>query len=462
MIKQQTIQTEVVLSGVGLHTGKQATVTLKPAEENHGIKFTRSDLEGCPTILADANNVTEVARGTTLEQNGAVVTTVEHCLAAIAGLEIDNITIDLNASEMPILDGSSYPFYDAILKAGIKEQEAERIYFELTENVCYKDEERGVEILAVPSESYKVRVMIDYDSPVIGTQHSSLDSLKDFGEAIASSRTFCFLHELEELLEGGLIKGGDLNNAIVVVDKVLSNDELSHLRKLFENPTIQVKEEGILDNIELRHKNEPARHKLLDVIGDLALIGTPIKAQIFATRPGHAANIEFAKKVKALIKKAKQNEAPKYDPSKPPLFDIVAIEKLLPHRIPFLLVDKILSVDETTITGLKNVTMNEWFFQGHFPGQPIMPGVLQIEALAQMGGIFALNQVEDPENYLTFFMKVNEAKFKQKVVPGDTLLFSLKLMTPIRRGIVHMSGKIFVGNRVVMEGDLLAQLAKVK
>jgi UDP-3-O-[3-hydroxymyristoyl] N-acetylglucosamine deacetylase/3-hydroxyacyl-[acyl-carrier-protein] dehydratase len=461
-VKQTTIKAPVTVSGVGLHTGKQVTMTFKPAPENHGYKFQRVDLPGAPVIDADVDNVTDTSRGTTITQNGASVSTIEHTLAALAGLEIDNVMIELDGPETPIMDGSSIQFIEAIEKIGIEQQEADREYFTIPANIYYSEPERQVEMTAMPyTDDYRITVMVDYNSPVLGSQHAAVSSITEFKKEISSCRTFCFLHELEMLLKHNLIKGGDLNNAIVVVDKVVSPDELEHLAKLFNRPTIEVAKEGILNNVELRHQNEPARHKLLDVIGDLALIGMPLKGHIMAARPGHAANVAFAKKIKALIKKERSKKnIPVYNPNEAPVYDTIEIMKRLPHRPPFLLIDKIIEISPSHVVGVKNVTMNEEFFKGHFPGNPVMPGVLQIEAMAQTGGILVLNTVPDPENYWTYFMKIENARFKDRVVPGDTIIFRNDLIAPIRRGICQMKGTAFVGEKIVMEAELMAQIVK--
>ena len=462
--KQQTIRSKASLTGVGLHSGETVTVTFCPAPANHGIIFKRTDLEGQPQIPADVDLVSDTARGTTLSLNGVKVSTVEHALAAAGGLQIDNLLIEVSGAEIPILDGSAHFFLKAIKDAGIEVQEADREYFELKTNVFYNDPSRNVEIIAVPSEDYKVKVMIDFNSKVLGFQHAQLNNIADFETEIADCRTFVFLHELNMLVDNNLIKGGDLSNAIVYVDRPLQNSELEKLKKLFNRDDINVNTEGILNNIEVMHQNEAARHKLLDVVGDLMLVGKPIKAQIIATRPGHAANIEFAKKIKQLIKleKSKRNDSPAYDIFQSPLYTINDIQRILPHRQPFLFIDKIMEMSQTHVVGLKNVTMNEEFFKGHFPGNPIMPGVLIIEAMAQCGGILALNTVPDPENYITYFMKIDNVKFKQKVIPGDTLVFKLELISPIRRGICHMRGAAYVNNKVVTEAEMMAQIVKEK
>lgn len=456
---QTTLRKPVSVTGVGLHTGAQVRLTFKPAPENHWYKFQRIDLDGKPVIDADVDNVVDTSRGTTLMQNGAKVSTTEHALAALAGLQIDNVLIELDGPEVPIMDGSSRPFVEALLGAGIVEQSAKRKIFELSENLTLEEPARNVEMLAVPSPDYRITVMVDYNSPVLGTQHAQLHKLDEFKNDISPCRTFCFLHELEMLVKHNLIKGGDLNNAIVVVDKPISQDKLDDLARLFNKPSVQIKEKGILNNVQLHFQNEPARHKLLDIIGDLALIGQPIQGHILAARPGHAANVEFAKKIKALIK-GDTGGRKVMDPSMPAVADINKIASMLPHRYPFLLIDKIIELTDTHVTGVKNVTLNEWFFQGHFPDNPVMPGVLIIEAMAQTGGILVLNTVPDPENYWTYFMKISEARFKQKVIPGDTIVFSLQLVSPIRRGLCHMKGEAFVGNKVVMEAEMLAQIVR--
>lgn len=458
---QQTIANSTELKGVGLHTGEEVTIKFLPAGPNTGIKFQRVDIEGEPSIPADADLVVSVDRGTTLQKGEVTVATVEHLLAAVSGLEIDNLLIQLNGAEIPIMDGSSTPFISALEKAGLQEQSEERDVFELRETISWKDEETGVEMLAMPSDRYKLTALIDYQSPVLGQQHASLDSITEFKEEFAGARTFCFLHELEYLVEANLIKGGDLNNAIVVVDKVVDDEELGRLAKMFDQPDIKVVEEGILNNVQLRYQNEPARHKLLDMIGDLALVGKPIKANIIATKPGHKANVEFAKKLKNHIKsEMRKPVVPQYDPDAEPLVDVPGVEKLLPHRAPFLFVDKIISLSPKEVIGVKGVTFNEPFFKGHFPGNPVMPGVIQIEAMAQTGGVLALNTVEDPENYDTYFLKIDQAKFKRKVVPGDTLIIKMELISPIRRGIVEMKGTCFVGSNVVTEAVMVARIMR--
>ncbi len=460
--KQRTIEKEISLKGVGLHTGKEVTLTFKPAPENYGYAFVRLDLEGTPTIEADANYVVNTQRGTNLEKLGVKIQTSEHVLAALVGMEVDNCIIELNASEPPIMDGSSKFFVEAIEKAGIKEQDAEREEYIVKDVISYTDPETGSEIIVMPSNEYQITTMVDFGTKILGTQNANLQHLPDFKDEISDSRTFSFLHEIETLLDHGLIKGGDLNNAIVYVDKELSPKTMDKLRKAFGKDNISVKSNGILDNLTLHHPNEAARHKLLDVIGDLALIGTRIRGKIIANKPGHYVNTQFAKKMSKIIKLEKRNKVPKFDLTAPPVKDINQIMAMLPHRPPFLLIDKVLELSESHVVGLKNVTMNEPFFVGHFPGAPVMPGVLIVEAMAQTGGILALSTVPDPENYLTIFMKIDNVKFKQQVQPGDTLVFKLDLISPIRRGIVHMKGSAYVGDKLATEAELMAQIIKTK
>jgi len=462
MAKQKTIKNEIKLKGVGLHTGKEVEMTLKPAPINNGFTFVRVDLEGQPVIEADANYVVNTQRGTNLEKLGVKIHTSEHVLAACVGCDLDNIIIELNAPEPPIMDGSSIYFVEAIEKAGVVEQDAEQDVYKVKEVISYCDKETGSEIIAMPTDQYQVMAMVDFGTKVLGTQNASLRSIEEFKTEIACARTFSFLHELETLLQHGLIKGGDLNNAIVYVDKEISDETMKNLKVAFGKDNISVNPNGILDNLTLHFPNEAARHKLLDVIGDLALVGTRIKGKIIANKPGHFVNTQFAKKLLKIIKTEKRSHCPIYDSSLPPLMNTLQIMEKLPHRPPFLLVDKILELSKNHVVGLKNVTMNEPFFVGHFPGTPVMPGVLQIEAMAQAGGILALSTVEDPENYLTYFMKIDNVKFKQQVVPGDTLLFRLELLSPIRRGICHMQAYAYTNGKLTTEAELMAQIVRAK
>jgi UDP-3-O-[3-hydroxymyristoyl] N-acetylglucosamine deacetylase / 3-hydroxyacyl-[acyl-carrier-protein] dehydratase len=461
--KQRTIQRSVSVTGVGLHTGKPVTLTFCPAPENHWFKFQRVDLEGHPVIEADADLVVDTSRGTTLEKKGVRVHTTEHVLAALLGSGIDNCLIQVTGPEMPIMDGSCKRFIEVLEEAGIVEQEAEREYFELTENLTYEDPVKKVEMLAVPQDDFRVTVMVDYGSEVLGTQHASMYHLGEFKTEIAGCRTFVFLRELEMLLQHNLIKGGDLDNAIVLVDSELPEEKLNHLRKVFNKPNVEVKGRGVLNNTKLHYYNEPARHKLLDIVGDLALVGKPMRVHVLAARPGHAGNVEFAKRLKQLAKKQKsEKDYLRIDLNKQPVLNITDIMKILPHRQPMLLIDKIMELSGEHVIGVKNVTLNEEFFKGHFPDNPVMPGVMLIEAMAQCGGVLVLKTVPDPENYLTFFMKIDGVKFKQKVIPGDTVVFALNLLSPIRRGICHMRGVAYVNNKPVMEAEMMAQIVKVK
>ena len=459
--KQHTLGGSFSVEGIGLHTGQLTTVTLHPADVNHGYVFQRTDLPDAPKIPADCDLVVETRRGTTLEKAGARVYTTEHLLAALYGCGIDNVLIEMNGPEVPILDGSSWPFVAHIEQTGALMQDADRRFLVLNDTITQHDGE-GVEMLAVPpiDDEFRVTVMVDYHSPILGTQHASMYHLGQFVPEISRCRTFVFLKEVKSLLEQGLIKGGDLDNAIVLAEREYAEPELNDIAKLAgkENLRVEPGKIGVLNNTALQYENEPARHKLLDIIGDLALTGCFIKGHILAARPGHAGNVAFAQKLKRMMQAEKG--IPHYDPTEAPVFDIHDIERLLPHRYPFLLVDKVISRTDEGIVGLKNVTMNEPFFQGHFPGNPVMPGVLQIEAMAQVGGIFALSSVENPEEWSTYFMKIDNVRFKQKVVPGDTVLFQLKLASPIRRGLVHMTGKAFVGGKPVSEAEMLAQIVR--
>ncbi len=458
--KQHTLSKSISISGTGLHTGVLVDMTLTPANPGYGIQFQRVDLPNKPTIKADCDLVTDTSRGTTLQVGDVKISTVEHILAALVGMGVDNLLIEVNGPEIPIIDGSSSPFIEKIEAAGILEQDAAKAWYSIDENIFHYDDEKRVEMVALPSLDYQITTLIDFNSPVLGTQHAALKTIKDFKAEIAPCRTFCFLHELETLLENDLIKGGDINNAIVVVDKPVSTAEMSRLAKVFKRDKIEVKSEGYLNNLELRFPNEPARHKLLDVVGDLALIGYPIKARIIANLPGHSSNVEFAKKIKQYIKKNKHvKDVPVYNPAETPVFNLEQIEKTLPHRHPFLFIDKIIELTDTMIVGVKNVTFNEWFFPGHFPGNPVMPGVLQIEALAQTGGILCINAMPKGQ-YDTYFLKIDNCKFKQMVKPGDTMLLKMELTSPIRRGICEMRGTVYVGGKVATEADLVAQVIK--
>lgn len=459
--KQRTVIKPVSLKGRGLHSGVDVEVIINPAPENHGYQFKRTDLEGNPIIRALAEYVKITERSTTIVDKGASITTVEHLLAALYGLGVDNALMEINGPEVPIIDGSAKPFVNAILSVGIVEQEAERNYFQIREKIEFRDESKGIEIIGYPDNDLSIDVHIDYNSKVLGNQYASMKHISEFETGFSSCRTFVFLHELEYLKKNNLIKGGDLDNAIVIIDHAVTQEQLDMMAETLNKPRIKVKPEGILNNVDLSYFNEPARHKLLDVIGDLALCGVRLKGHIIANKPGHNANVEFAKLLRQRIKASHNKPVrPDYDPDKEPLFDINQVQKILPHRSPFLLVDKITYMDEWIVTGIKNVTMNESFFVGHFPEEPIMPGVLQIEALAQVGGVLLLSSVPDPENHLLYFMRIDSVRFKRKVVPGDTLNIRMELTEPIKRGIALCKGEGFVGDQMVIEASFMAQLAK--
>ncbi len=458
--KQHTLAAKTSISGTGLHTGILAEMILNPANPGFGIQFQRIDLPNKPIIKADCDLVSDTSRGTTLQIDDVKVYTVEHILAALVGMGVDNCLIEISGPEVPIMDGSSKDFVELINKVGVVEQDAAKVWYSIDENIFLYDEVKRVEMVAMPSLDYQITTLIDFNSPVLGTQHAGLKTIKEFKNEIAPCRTFCFLHELETLLDNDLIKGGDINNAIVVVDKPVTSDEMNRLARVFNREKIEVKSEGYLNNLELRFPNEAARHKLLDVVGDLALIGYPIKARIIANRPGHSTNVEFAKKIKQYIKRNKHvKDVPVYDPSVTPVYNLEQIEKTLPHRHPFLLVDKIIELTDTSIVGIKNVTYNEWFFPGHFPGNPVMPGVLQIEALAQTGGILCINSMPKG-SYNTYFLKIDNCKFKQMVKPGDTMILKMEMTAPIRRGICEMKGTVYVAGKVTTEATLVAQISK--
>ncbi len=462
--KQTTLNKEVSLTGTGLHTGANVTVTLKPALPNHGYKFKRVDIEDQPVIAALSNNVSHTERGTVLEKNGVVINTIEHCLSALRGMGVDNCLIEVSGPEIPILDGSAKYFVQSIKSAGIVKQDADRKYFVIKEKMVYEDKENGIKIIALPYDQFSIDTHISYNSSsLLSNQYASIESLDEYENEISKCRTFVFLHEIEPLLKNNLIKGGDLDNAIIIIDREMPQDELDRLADLFDKPHITVESTGILNNIELNFPNEMARHKLLDLIGDLSLAGLPIKGKIIATKPGHNANVKFAEILRKEIKKnALRPEAPVYDPNLDPVLDINAIRKMLPHRPPFLLVDKVIEISDKHIVAVKNITMNEPFFVGHFPDEPVMPAVLQIEAMAQAGGILVLNKLDEPEKYSTYFLKIDNVRMRRKVIPGDTLIFKLEFMTELRRGVANMKGVAFVGDTIVSEGEFMAQVIKNK
>ena len=460
-MKQCTLKNQFTVTGKGLHTGLHVEATFLPAPANHGYKFQRVDLEGEPTIDALAENVVETSRGTVLGKGNARVSTVEHALAALYAAGIDNCLIKVNAPELPILDGSAIEYANKIAEAGIEELNEEKDFYIVKQRIEVVDEETGSSIVVFPFDNFRIDTMIEFKSSVIPNQFASLYSLDKFKEEIAGSRTFVFVREIEPLVKANLIKGGDLDNAIVVYDQQMKQEDLDKLADLMNVPHKHVSELGYINNKPLVYENEPARHKLMDVLGDLALIGRPIKGYVIATKPGHAINTTFSKKIRREIKH-QDIQAPVYNPNVPPVMDVYRIRQLLPHRYPFLLVDKIIELGSNYIVGVKNVSGNEPFFQGHFPQEPVMPGVLQVEAMAQVGGLLVLNSVEEPEKYSTYFMKIDNVKFRQKVIPGDTLIFHLSLMTEIRRGCAVMKGYAFVGEKIVSEAEFMAQITKNK
>ncbi len=463
-MKQKTLKSEFSVSGKGLHTGVHVTATFKPTEVNTGYRIKRIDLEGEPIIEALAENVTETTRGTVVSSKAdknVKVSTIEHALAALYTAGIDNCLIEVDAAELPILDGSAIIYCNKIEEVGIQEQEEEKEYYVVKKRIKVFDPETGSSLIVLPDDELSMDVMIEFNSPVLSNQFASLEHVSAFKSEIAASRTFVFVREILPLLQMNLIKGGDLDNAIVIHDKEMPKEDLDRLADLMNVPRKQVSELGYLNNKPLVYKNEPARHKLLDLLGDLSLIGRPLKGRIVATKPGHTINTTLAKKIRKELRY--QNvQAPSYDPNKEPIFGINDIRRMLPHRYPMQLVDKVIEMGKNHIVGVKNITSNEPFFQGHFPEEPVMPGVLQVEAMAQVGGLLVLSQVEDPERYSTYFMKIDNVKFRQKVVPGDTLIFHLSFITPIRRGCAVMKGYAFVGEKIVSEAEFMAQIVKNK
>ena len=460
-MKQCTLKDSFQINGKGLHTGLQIEATFSPAPENTGYVFKRVDLEGEPTILAVAENVVETVRGTVIGNNTMRISTIEHALAALYAAGIDNCLITLNAPELPILDGSAIYYAEKIDEVGIVEQESEKDYYIVKQKIEVIDEKTGSSLIVLPDEDFSIDTMIEFDSAILQNQFASLHSMKNFKSEIAASRTFVFVREIEALLNANLIKGGDLDNAIVIYDQPMSKEALDKISNLIGIEGVEVSDLGYLNNKPLVFNNEPARHKLLDVIGDIALIGRPLKGRIIANKPGHSLNTMFSKKIRREIKR-QDVQAPIYNPNLEPVMDANRIRECLPHRYPFLLVDKIIEMGENHIVGIKNITQNEPFFLGHFPQEPVMPGVLQVEAMAQVGGLLVLNSVEEPERYSTYFMKIDNVKFRQKVVPGDTLIFHLSLMSEIRRGVATMKGYAFVGEKIVSEAEFMAQIIKNK
>lgn len=461
--KQHTIADIIEIKGIGLHTGAMVHLKLSPLEPGAGYQYVRSDIENATPVRVDCDKVSDTGRGTTIDLGAGKVSTIEHLMASFVGCGVDNVLVAVDGPEIPILDGSSKYFVEAIEKVGVVEQDADKEWYTISDVITFRDEEKDAQLTAMPSDHYSITTLIDFNSPVLGCQYATMEHVSDFNKEFANCRTFTFLHELEPLLTNNLIKGGDLDNAIVIVNQPVSSETKAHLAKLFNKEGIEIPEQGYVNHIALRSPNEPARHKLLDVLGDLALIGYPVKAKIIANKPGHKTNVDFAKEVKKYVKKLKlQKGLPVYDPTVAPVYDAVAIEKTLPHRYPFLLVDKIIELTDKHIVGVKNITFNEQFFQGHFPGNPIMPGVLQIEALAQTGGILCINSMNDGAQYDTYFMKIDNCKFKQMVRPGDTMLLKMEMSAPIRRGICEMRGTVYVNGKLATEADLVAQIVKRK
>ena len=460
-MNQKTLNGEFTLTGKGLHTGLEITARFLPAPDNHGYKFKRVDLEGEPVIDALAENVVATNRGTVIAKGDARVSTIEHAMAALYAAGVDNVLIEVNAPELPILDGSARFYCEAIERVGLQDQKADKDFFYIKSKIEVRDEATGSSILVLPDDEFSADVKIDFNSVVLNNQFATLDTMERFGEEIASSRTFVFVREIEPLVKGNLIKGGDLDNAIVIYDTPMEQAELDRLADLMNVPHKDVSEFGYVNDSPLSHENEPARHKLLDLIGDIALIGRPLKGRVIATRPGHSINTTFAKKIRREIKH-QEVQAPVYNPNKEPLMDNNRIRELIPHRYPFLLVDKIIEKGTNYIVGVKNITANEPFFQGHFPQEPVLPGVLQVEAMAQTGGLLVLSGLDEPERYSTYFMKIDNVKFRQKVVPGDTLIFHVSFLTELRRGCAMMKGYAFVGEKIVTECEFMAQILKNK
>lgn len=460
-MKQLTLKSPFTLSGKGLHSGMDITAIFQPAPENHGYKFKRVDLEGQPVIDALAENVVDTTRGTVIGKNNVRISTVEHALAALYAAGIDNCLIEVNGPEMPILDGSAIKYVEEIEKVGVEEQKADKDFYIIKEKIRYADEETGSVITFYPDDNFSVEVMVEYDSKVLPNQFAMLDDLAEFKEEVASARTFVFVREIEELLKHGLIKGGDIDNAIVIYDQQINQDHIDYLCDLLKVPHMQVSQLGYINPTPLKWDNEPARHKLMDVIGDLALIGRPLKGRVVAVRPGHTVNNKFTRLIRKEVRHT-EIQSPVYNPNLEPLIDVNGIKRLLPHRYPFLLIDKVIEIDKKHCVAVKNVTVNEPFFQGHFPQEPVMPGVLQVEAMAQAAGVLVLNYLDEPEKYSTYFLKIDNVKFRQKVVPGNTLLLNVSLMTEIRRGCAVVKGYAFVGEKIVCEAEFMAQIIKNK